>query len=92
VMMGSGVQLSSYDWLKGSLRDMGVSDGAPLHFLSASLAGCCVAVGMNPADLVSARITNQPVDPITHRGMYYSGTLQCKSVCVRVCVCVCVCV
>jgi len=57
VAVGSAVQLSTYDSIKGALvRSAVVPDGVGAHLGSALLTGLVVTVAMNPLDVVSTRI------------------------------------
>ena len=54
-----------------------VQEGVGLHFSASMLAGMFVAVAMNPFDVVTTRLYNQPVDHVTKKGVYYSGVFDC---------------
>eukprot|EP00056_Hartaetosiga_gracilis_P021841 m.26798 g.26798 ORF g.26798 m.26798 type:complete len:325 (+) comp9295_c0_seq1:36-1010(+) len=78
LVAGSSVQLGTYNLCKDSLQDyFGLRDGILLHFLSAMYAGVFVSVAMNPFDVVATRLYNQPRDPATNRGLFYSGVVDC---------------
>ena len=43
---------------------------------SSVVASFFVVLFMSPFDVVSTRIFNQPVDPVTKNGLYYKGTIH----------------
>ena len=45
--------------------------------LASTLSGVAVVCFMTPFDVVSTRLYNQPVDPVTHRGMLYGNVFDC---------------
>ena len=52
--------------------------GSLLTPLVASTAsGVVVVLFMTPFDVVSTRLYNQPVDPVTHKGMLYRNVVDC---------------
>lgn len=69
---GSSVQLSSYNLAKNFLNTNKIieSNGLPLHLASASFSGLCVAIAMNPWDVVLTRVYNQ-------KGNLYTGPIDC---------------
>ena len=44
--------------------------------VSSVVASVFVVLFMSPFDVVSTRIFNQPVDPVTKKGLYYTGTID----------------
>jgi hypothetical protein len=44
--------------------------------VSSVVASVFVVLFMSPFDVVSTRIFNQPVDPVTKKGLYYKGTIH----------------
>lgn len=46
-----------------------------LHIAASLLAGMAVTASINPIDVVTTRLWNQPV--VNGRGMFYSGALDC---------------
>ena len=73
VMIGGATQLSSYDLFKSLLSTQ--IEGVPLHF-AASLASSVITVtSMNPLDVATTRLMNQPV--VDGRGSLYSGVVDC---------------
>jgi len=54
-----------------------VSDpcSAPYSFSASLLSGFCVTVAMNPADVISTRLYNQPV--VNGKGTSYNGIVDC---------------
>ncbi|RHY43962.1 hypothetical protein DYB38_004688 [Aphanomyces astaci] len=83
VSFGSATQLSSYEFFKDMLLRrpyLGYSfqDQTVLLHLSASiLAGFFCVTAMNPFDVISVRLYNQPLDPLTGKGLLYTGPLDC---------------
>lgn len=76
VGMGSGVQLATYDKNKQILiQRFGLSDGIPAHFAGSLVTGMIVTCVMNPADVISTRLYNQPV--VNKQGTLYSGVVDC---------------
>lgn len=74
VMVGSGSQLSTYDATKRLLLSRGIFiEGIGLHFASSMISGLVVTTIMNPFDVVSTRLYNQPQG--TER--MYKGPLDC---------------
>ena len=81
VGVGSGVQLSTYDGVKalivrqsgGRLRSSDVAT----HFLASMTAGVVITFAMNPFDVISTRMYNQPV--LAGRGALYSSLLDCAA-------------
>jgi hypothetical protein len=63
-----GIQLSVYDLAKRSYArafpDFSLVCPTTHHVVSAAISGTCVAIGMNPFDLVSGRLYNQPLDAV----------------------------
>ena len=76
VVTGGTVQLSTYDTTKHEVMKLtGWGEGVPLHFSASLLSGFLVAVAMNPPDVISTRLYNQPV--VNGRGQLYNGWLDC---------------
>ncbi|KJE95007.1 solute carrier family 25 member 34 [Capsaspora owczarzaki ATCC 30864] len=76
VMVGSAVQLSSYDFIKRLvMRETGWDNSFPTHLLSSFGAGFVVTVFMNPFDVVSTRLYNQQV--VDGKGAMYNGLIDC---------------
>lgn len=69
---GSSVQLSSYYLAKNFLVDNKIitKEGLGLHLTASLFAGVCVAIAMNPWDVVLTRVYNQ-------KGNLYSGPFDC---------------
>eukprot|EP00007_Cunea_sp_BSH-02190019_P000543 CAMPEP_0174239194 /NCGR_PEP_ID=MMETSP0417-20130205/13799_1 /TAXON_ID=242541 /ORGANISM="Mayorella sp, Strain BSH-02190019" /LENGTH=386 /DNA_ID=CAMNT_0015318109 /DNA_START=26 /DNA_END=1183 /DNA_ORIENTATION=- len=72
---GSSAQLGSYDWCKSTLQYNTGFSGAPLHLLASLYSGVFVVLVMNPFDVVSTRIYNQPI--VDGRGTLYEGVADC---------------
>eukprot|EP00656_Telonema_subtile_P046115 TRINITY_DN52460_c0_g1_i1.p1 TRINITY_DN52460_c0_g1~~TRINITY_DN52460_c0_g1_i1.p1 ORF type:complete len:278 (+),score=47.24 TRINITY_DN52460_c0_g1_i1:145-978(+) len=73
VAIGSSTQLSSYDLFKQLLGDS--LEGVPLHF-GASLGSSVITVTMmNPLDVATTRLMNQPT--VNGKGQLYEGVIDC---------------
>ena len=69
--------LTTYDQAKSGLVSEGWSrDSWSTHGLSSACAGLAAASLGTPADVVKARVMNQPLDA-EGRGLKYSGSLDC---------------
>ena len=69
--------LSTYDSVKrGILDNSSLEDNTLTHTLSSACAGLVGAIMGTPADVVKARVMNQPLDA-QGRGLKYSGSLDC---------------
>ncbi|KAF0695352.1 Aste57867_13834 [Aphanomyces stellatus] len=83
VSFGSATQLSSYEFFKDMLLArpyLGYTfeDRTVMLHLSASvLAGFFCVTAMNPFDVISVRLYNQPLDPQTGKGLLYTGPIDC---------------
>eukprot|EP00127_Corallochytrium_limacisporum_P000909 Clim_evm5s32 gene=Clim_evmTU5s32 len=80
VMVGSSIQLTTYESFKEYLtRKQGMQDSFPTHLLVASMSGVCVAVGMNPLDVVSTRLFNQKIEGTKGhiKAARYNGLFDC---------------
>lgn len=76
--VGSAVQLTSYDYIKKSLIQSGsFEEGFYVHATSSLLCGILVCSAMNPFDVVTTRMYNQPVDAITGKGKLYRNMFNC---------------
>lgn len=69
--------LSTYDSVKaGLLEHTGLEDNSVTHCMSSGCAGLVGAIMGTPADVVKARIMNQPTDS-TGRGLVYKSSSDC---------------
>jgi len=69
--------LTTYDHAKSFLVSEGWEDDRwTTHSVSSGCAGLAAAVMGTPADVVKARVMNQPVDTLG-RGLYYRGAVDC---------------
>jgi len=69
--------LSTYDSVKRYILDNSrMEDDVLTHSMSSGCAGLVGAIMGTPADVVKARMMNQPTDP-TGRGIYYKSSLDC---------------
>ncbi|XXQ35211.1 Mitochondrial carrier protein [Plasmodiophora brassicae] len=76
VAVGSAVQLPSYDAFKAILLMVpGVPNGTVTHLIASTGGGLLVAVAMNPFDLVTSRVMNQPT--VNGKGALYDGIVDC---------------
>jgi hypothetical protein len=41
------------------------------------IAGLVAATFGTPADVIKTRVMNQPTDPMSGRGLYYTGAVDC---------------
>jgi solute carrier family 25 protein 34/35 len=76
VTVGSGAQLSSFTKSKELLGPVFEGNWFLTTAVSSVVASVFVVFFMSPFDVVSTRIFNQPVDPVTKRGLYYKGTIH----------------
>ena len=75
--------LTTYDQTKTALVGAGWSPASWLtHGLSSLMAGLAAATLGTPADVIKARVMNQPVDQ-RGRGLTYTGSLHCLLAAVR---------
>ena len=75
--------LTTYDQAKTFLVSEGwAPDSWVTHGISSGCAGLSAAVMGTPADVVKARVMNQPPDK-NGRGLYYSGAVDCLLKAVR---------
>ena len=69
--------LSTYDSVKrGILDNTSMEDNTVTHTMSSACAGLVGAIMGTPADVVKARIMNQPTDG-SGRGTQYKSSLDC---------------
>jgi len=74
VMVGSAAQLASYDAVKKRFLATGaLQDGLLCHFAASMVSGLVVTTALNPFDLVSTRLYNQPQGA----ARMYTGPLDC---------------
>jgi solute carrier family 25 protein 34/35 len=77
VGIGSGVQLSSYDYCKAFvLRTFNVPDSLSVHVAASLISGLLVTIAMNPPDVISTRMYNQS-------GNLYKNVFDCAQQTVR---------
>jgi solute carrier family 25 protein 34/35 len=76
--VGSSIQLSTYDRSRELVVQSELVDDSIAADLGASMiSGFFVCLGMNPFDVVSTRMYNQPVDVQTQRGLLYKNLGDC---------------
>ncbi|KAM3589680.1 Mitochondrial oxaloacetate carrier protein [Umbelopsis sp. WA50703] len=76
--VGSAVQLPTYDYSKRFLKSrFGMVEGTSLHFAASMICGFLVCCAMNPFDVISTRMYNQKVDPVTKIGVLYKNPVDC---------------
>merc|ERR1719507_2565911 len=69
--------LSTYDSVKMAiLKNTNLKDNSLTHCLSSACAGLVSAIMGTPADVVKARVMNQPMDA-NGKGLLYKGSLDC---------------
>lgn len=76
VTVGSGAQLTSFTKSKELLGPVFKGNWFLTTAVSSVVASVFVVLFMSPFDVVSTRIFNQPVDPVTKKGLYYNGTIH----------------
>jgi solute carrier family 25 protein 34/35 len=82
VSVGSTVQLSTYDHCKfWIMQRTGWADSAKVHLSASLLSGALVTLAMNPPDVISTRLYNQPV--VNGKGTLYSGLVDCAAKTIR---------
>ena len=82
VMVGSAVQIPSFTFAKEKIglyfRENNYKENLFLvPILSSLTASLTTVIAMQPLDVVSTRLYNQPVDPRTGKGKIYTGVLDC---------------
>ncbi|KAI7857173.1 mitochondrial carrier domain-containing protein [Circinella umbellata] len=76
--VGSAVQMPTYMIGKDILISrFGLPDTLGTHLTTSMFAGFLVAIAMNPFDVISTRMYNQGVDPVTGRGILYKSPVDC---------------
>lgn len=76
--VGSAVQMPTYMIGKDILiNKFGMPDAVSTHFATSMFTGVLVCLAMNPFDVISTRMYNQGVDPITGKGLLYKGPVDC---------------
>jgi len=80
VGIGSGVQLSTYDACKSTIVSYMQSPyfthtSVATHFCASMVSGLLVTLAMNPADVVSTRMYNQPVRD--NKNVLYKNVVDC---------------
>jgi hypothetical protein len=74
----AAVELASYDECKVLLVKWGFSGTSVLtHFGASIMAGFLSSIASSPLDVMKSRVMNQPVDPVTGKGLRYSSTVDC---------------
>jgi solute carrier family 25 protein 34/35 len=54
-----------------------MAEGTGLHFAASMICGFLVCCAMNPFDVISTRMYNQKVDPVTKVGVLYKNPVDC---------------
>ncbi|RCH80902.1 Mitochondrial oxaloacetate carrier protein [Rhizopus azygosporus] len=76
--VGSAVQMPTYMLGKDMLiKRFGFPDSVSTHFATSMFTGVLVCLAMNPFDVISTRMYNQGVDPVTGKGLLYKGPSDC---------------
>lgn len=79
VGVGSGVQLSCYDACKSFVVSLSpntfTNSSVSTHFAASMVSGLFVTLAMNPFDVISTRMYNQPV--VNGRNAVYSNVFDC---------------
>ncbi|KDO20760.1 hypothetical protein SPRG_13511 [Saprolegnia parasitica CBS 223.65] len=83
VSFGSATQLTCYEYFKGMLLSQPIpstyvfhDQTVALHLSASILTGFFCVTAMNPFDVVSVRLYNQPLDA-TGKGLLYDGPIDC---------------
>lgn len=79
--VASSVQLSTFSLVESKLQKYPLLENNPLvcTLFSSVIGGCTVSTAMTPLDVVSTRLYNQPIDPVTKKGLKYTGIYDCAS-------------
>ncbi|KAJ8683231.1 hypothetical protein QAD02_019023 [Eretmocerus hayati] len=74
VFIGSATQLTVFGLVTDWLKTLEAFENRPLFltFVASTISGCCLAVVMQPFDVISVRLYNQGTD-LQGRGIYYNG-------------------
>jgi len=81
IAVGSAVQLSVYDSIKGGiLRWTGAGEGIGVHLGASLLTGIVVTLAMNPLDVVSTRVYNSKPGFYKGLGDCFSRTVAAEGV------------
>ncbi|KAK4511571.1 uncharacterized protein ATC70_012787 [Mucor velutinosus] len=76
--VGSAVQMPTYMIGKDILlKKFGFPDDFSTHFATSMFTGVLVCLAMNPFDVISTRMYNQGVDPVTGKGVLYKSPVDC---------------
>ncbi|KAI8343590.1 mitochondrial carrier domain-containing protein [Chlamydoabsidia padenii] len=76
--VGSAVQMPSYMFGKDlMMTEFALSDTISTHFGASMVTGFLVALAMNPFDVLSTRLYNQGVDPVSGKGLLYKNLIDC---------------
>lgn len=82
--VGSAVQMPSYMFGKEIMMSkFGLPDTISTHFGTSMVTGFLVALAMNPFDVLSTRLYNQGVDPVTGKGLLYKNPVDCFAKLIR---------
>ncbi|KAI1297155.1 Solute carrier family 25 member 35 [Halotydeus destructor] len=75
VTAGSAIQLPVFSKLRNVIDEQKIfpPDSMITNVLSAVIGGAAVVAVMTPFDVMSTRLYNQPVDPVTGKGLKYNG-------------------
>lgn len=85
VVLYGAAQLSTYDAIKHRLNKWEAapvtlrSHGIVQHAFCGFFAALASATAIQPFDFLAVRMQNQPVDPVTRKGLYYTGPLDTLS-------------
>jgi solute carrier family 25 protein 34/35 len=83
--VGSAVQMPTYMIGKDVLvKRFNMPDTVSTHFATSMFTGVLVCLAMNPFDVVSTRMYNQGVDPVTGKGLLYKSPADCFVKLVRI--------
>jgi hypothetical protein len=79
----ASVEMTFYDLIKDFLSIRFNLDNSVLFVISAMVASFFSALASNPFDVIRTRVMNQPIDPISKKGLLFKNTLDCAQKCVK---------
>ncbi|OQR79585.1 solute carrier family 25 member 35 isoform 1 [Tropilaelaps mercedesae] len=79
VSAGSAIQLSTFTSIQEKILENETISRYPntSTLIASFVAGLGLCLAMTPFDVLCTRLYNQGLDPITGRGLYYSGFFDC---------------
>ena len=83
VIFYGAAQLATYDAVKNRLLNWEngpsflIRNGFIQHSICGVIAAICSVTVIQPFDFIAVRMQNQPIDPTTKKGVFYSSPLDC---------------